>query len=248
MELDPIERRSLGRRHSASVYWTNLRVLALLHKLLLHGNARRSCKQFVFLVRIGCLFEHAALWHLLFCGSECACREVSSMQSHIVVGEIGSLHNRSRCHKFANWLCYLNFGPVHCEMKICWFRTYFSFEVDFPAWIFHRVRKFSQMQLRNRKSRIINHTTVWTRSTSMIKDSTSTLEAWYKYWRILRFLSHFTFRSLCISNKIFEWLKREEVCPSRARGRSKTFPEVHTIIMYHTVIQNRGMAWFWNWE
>ena len=60
IELGPIERRNLGRRHSVSVYWTNLRVLVLLHKLRLHENARRSCKQFVSLVRIGRIFQHVA--------------------------------------------------------------------------------------------------------------------------------------------------------------------------------------------
>ena len=33
-------------------------------------------RNFIFLVRIGRLSEHAALRHLLFFGSECACREV----------------------------------------------------------------------------------------------------------------------------------------------------------------------------
>ena len=32
IELDPIQRRNLGRRHSGSVYWTNLSVLVPLHK------------------------------------------------------------------------------------------------------------------------------------------------------------------------------------------------------------------------
>ena len=50
------------------------------HWLLLHGNARRSCEQFVFHVRIGRNSEHAALRHVLSCESECACREVFSMQ------------------------------------------------------------------------------------------------------------------------------------------------------------------------
>ena len=58
IELDPIERRNLGHRHSVNVFRTSL-------KLWLHGNARRSCKQFVFLVRIGRLSEHVAPRHLL---------------------------------------------------------------------------------------------------------------------------------------------------------------------------------------
>ena len=60
IELDPIEGRNLGRRHSVSENWTNLRVLVLRHKLRLHENARRSCKQFVSLVRIGRTFQHVA--------------------------------------------------------------------------------------------------------------------------------------------------------------------------------------------
>ena len=142
--------RSLGRRHSSNFFWTNLRVLVLLQKLRLHGNDRGSCKQFVFLSRIGRIFEHAALRHLLFCGSGCACREVLPLQcrsnhriKHIVVGEIVSPHNRSLCHKFVNWGCYLNFfDPVHCEMTTCWFRTYVSLEVDFLAFGFPWSQEF----------------------------------------------------------------------------------------------------------
>ena len=52
-ELDPIQRRNLGRRHSVNWKWTRLSVLVLLRRLRLHGNTHRSCTQFVFLVRIG---------------------------------------------------------------------------------------------------------------------------------------------------------------------------------------------------
>ena len=58
-----------------------------------------------FLVRIGRIFEHAALRHLLFFGSEYAPREVFSMIhriKHIVVGEVSSPCNRLRCHKIVN--------------------------------------------------------------------------------------------------------------------------------------------------
>ena len=119
IEVDPIERRNLGRRHSANVYRTNLRVLIPIHKLPLHGNARRSCAQIVSLVRIGRVFSEMYLRvEKLF-----KCRRNHRIK-HIVVGEVVSSHNRSRCHKFVNWLCHLNFfDPLHCEMGICWFRT-----------------------------------------------------------------------------------------------------------------------------
>ena len=81
------------------------------------------------------------------------CRRNHRIQ-HIVVGEISSPCNRLRCQRFVNWFCNLNFfDPEHCEMRICWFWTYFSFEVHVPALKCHRVRKFSQMQFRNGKSR-----------------------------------------------------------------------------------------------
>ena len=176
MKLDPIERRSLQHCHSAKVFWTNLRVLVPVQKLRLHGNARRSCPQSVSLVRIGRIFEHAALRHLLFCGIKCACREVSSMQTQ-------SSHQ-----------AYRSQGPVHCEMRICWFRTYFGVEVGFEI---SCVRKPSQMQFWDWKCRKINHATVRISSTSMIYQSTSTLEAWCRYWS-----SHFTFRLHCISRHV----------------------------------------------
>ena len=107
-----------------------------------------------------------------------ACREVF-LNADAIIASISSPYNWSRCHKFVNWLCHLNFfDPVHCEMRICCFRTNISLEVDFPALKFHRVRKFSQMQFRNRKSRLIIHTTVRISSTSMIQHSTSILEVW----------------------------------------------------------------------
>ena len=81
IELDPIERLNLGCRHSANAHWINLRVLVPLQKLWLHRNARRSCNQFVFIVRSGRVFEHAALRHLLVSGSVHTSWEASSMQT-----------------------------------------------------------------------------------------------------------------------------------------------------------------------
>ena len=54
--LQPVDRMPWGHHHPG-------RVLVLFHRLRLHGNARRSCKQFVSLVRIGRTFELAALRH-----------------------------------------------------------------------------------------------------------------------------------------------------------------------------------------
>ena len=131
--------------------------LELLHKLRLHENAHRSSKQFASLVRIGRIFEHGALRHLLFFGSAYACRTASSMQtqsSHRACRsrEICSPHNRSRCHKFVNWLCYFDFFyPLHCELRIACFRTHFSLEVDGQALNIHRVWEFPQMHSRERK-------------------------------------------------------------------------------------------------
>ena len=156
IEHDPIERRSLGRRHSANLYWTNVRVLVPLHKLRLHGNARRSCEQFVLHARIGQNSQHAALRHSLFCGSECACREVSSMQTQ-------SSHQayRSRWKSFRPAVgrdvvsSSIDFAiatsMIQCVVRWRYavFGTYFSLEVDFPGLKFQRVRKFSQMQLRD---------------------------------------------------------------------------------------------------
>ena len=110
---DPIWRRNLGRRRSVNSKRSILRVLVQLHRLQLHGNTHRSCTQFVFLVRIGRVFEHAALRHLLFFGNVSACWEAYHCRrnhriTHIEIQEIVH-HNESRCHKIVYWLCYLNF-------------------------------------------------------------------------------------------------------------------------------------------
>ena len=78
---DPIFHRNLGRRRSVNLLRRELRVLVLLQKHRLHGNTRKSFTPSVFLVEIGRVSELAALLHLLSCVSECACREVFSMQT-----------------------------------------------------------------------------------------------------------------------------------------------------------------------
>ena len=91
IELCPIERRNLGRRHSVSVFWTNLRVFVPL--LWLHRNARRSWKQFVSLVRIGRVSEHADSFLEVNVHVEklFQCRR-SHRIKHVEVREICSLH------------------------------------------------------------------------------------------------------------------------------------------------------------
>ena len=50
----------------------------LLHTLRLHGSTHKSCKQFVFFVRIGRISELVALRHVLFSGNLTACWEACS--------------------------------------------------------------------------------------------------------------------------------------------------------------------------
>ena len=97
------------------------------------------------------------------------------------------------------------------------------------------------MQFRNRQSRIINHTIVRISSTSMIIHSSplwkrgTGIDEFFGS-RLISFSSLFAFPSVSGPNfreevaKFLELLKRAEVRPSRAGGRSKTFPEVPTII------------------
>ena len=81
-------------------------------------------------------------------------------------------------------------------------QTNLSPEVDFPAVKFHRVRKCSKIQVRNRNSRIIYHTTVRISSTSMIQHATSSWEVGWRNRRIQRFSFHFTLSSPCSSGSV----------------------------------------------
>ena len=69
--------------HRTSKSWTSsfckrfLNNSEFLHRFISSG--RKSCT--FFFVGVGRVFDHAALRHALFCGSEHACREVSSMQN-----------------------------------------------------------------------------------------------------------------------------------------------------------------------
>ena len=174
-ELGPILYRNPEHHHSVSVYWIDLIDIFQLQKLRLHGMLVDRVSHLSPLLEPVVFLSMLFFEHLLSCGSECACREVSSMQTqsshqaHRSREETGSPCNRSRCHKIVCWLCYLNFfDPVHCDLKNGCSWTNLSPEVDFPALQFHRVWKFSQVQFRNRASRISNHTTVRIISTSLI--------------------------------------------------------------------------------
>ena len=73
IDLDPIERRNLGCGHSANVYWIILTVLVPFYKLLLHGNARGSCKQFCLPRKNRSHFWARCSLTLTLHGSEYAC-------------------------------------------------------------------------------------------------------------------------------------------------------------------------------
>ena len=101
--------------HRTSKSWTSSCCKLILNKvespctaskLRLHDSTRRSCTQFVFLVGIGHVSEHAALRH--FSSSEVhtrvkllQCRR-NHCSKHIAVRKITSLRYRSRCRKFLN--------------------------------------------------------------------------------------------------------------------------------------------------
>ena len=115
IELDPIERRNLERRHSANENWTNLRVLVPLHKLWLHGHAHRSCEQFCLPLRnlwylwAGCSSRHTLFSEvnmLVEKSFQCRCNH---RIKHIAVGEIYSSCTRLLCHKIVNWSRCPNF-------------------------------------------------------------------------------------------------------------------------------------------
>ena len=205
IELDPIERRNLGHRHSPNVYWICLRVLVPLRKLRLHGNAHRSCTQFVFLSRIGRTLEHAALKHLPFCGRDHACREVFS--DAIIASSISNSRKSSRSTIDLDVISSsidfaISTSLIQCAMRICSLRSYFILEVDFPALKFRWSQEIFQMQFRDWKSRKSNHTIMRKSSTSMIQHATSTLEMEYRYGWILWFSSHFIIQPLCNSFSI----------------------------------------------
>ena len=120
---DPILHRNLGYRHPAKSYWPSLRVLVQFHALRLHGFSRRSCTQFVLIVRIGRNFELVALRHLLSFGRLTACCKKIMLPC-----------NRSRCNKFVNWIRNTFFDPQHSDLRFgCW-HTDFSSEIKLIPW------------------------------------------------------------------------------------------------------------------
>ena len=167
---------------------------------------------------------------------------------HIVVGEICSLHNRSRRHKFVDWLCYLNiFDPVQCHLRICFFLTNFRLEVDFPALKFQWVREFPTMHFRDWKSRVIHHTIARISSSNMIygvQGCNALIQTRSWYCRTLRLSSHSSsmFHNIsCItwSQSALAFLLFQTMMPNSLNFRrepkvvlldqavvQKTFPEV----------------------
>ena len=109
-----------AKSHPASKSWTSLLCKLFLNNFespctasRLHGNAFWSCKQFVFLARIGRVLEHAPLRHPfakvnVLVEKTVQCRRNCHIK-HIEVGETSAPYIRSRCHKFVIWPRYLNF-------------------------------------------------------------------------------------------------------------------------------------------
>ena len=226
MELDPIERRCLGRRRSANLYWTNLRVLAPRHKLRLHGNARRSWKQFVSHVRIGQNSEHGCV----LVEKSFQCWRNHGIK-HIELGDNSSPYNQSRCHRFVNWLCYHNFfDPVHCEMNDLLSLNLLQSWSWLSSFVIPQSQEIFQVQFRNRKSRIINHITVRTSSTRILQHSTSTLEVISSLCRILwiveerrgsSFSSRWSFKNVSWSTRIIPCIVQQSRVVARHGPRNR---------------------------
>ena len=152
---------------------------------------------------------------------------------YIVVEKIVSSNIRSRCHRFVNWLCYLNFfDPMYCKMKICCLWTYFSFEVDFPVFNFIVSKNFPRRNsdIGNLVSSIIslsekNPSVILRILSPLWKLDTESDE--FCGSRLISLSSRFVVPGLWSLNsweedvKFFELWKRVEVRPSRADSRSK---------------------------
>ena len=120
---------------------------------------------------------------------------------------------------------------------------------------FHGVRKFSHLQFRDGKSRIIDHSTVRISSTSAIilqllfgrvaQVSTNfAVLVSFQSPVSLNFLQHQVPIFKEEDAKFFESSKIVEVRPSRAGSRSKTFPEVPTIFRVSCGNpESRGILW-----
>ena len=166
--------------------------LYCFHKLWLYGNTRRSCPQFVFLVRIGWNFELAARRHLLF--SEVWLRVDKLLQGrrilrikHVEIRKI-----RVPCYRnVTSSSIDLAISTSLIQSIVTWGSTVrlqtSVLKVDFPALKFHKVMKFSKVPFRTKNSRVIHHTIVRISSTSMTYHSTSTLEVNWLNRRVQRF-------------------------------------------------------------
>ena len=164
------------RSHRTSKSWTSSFCKRILnksespctaYKLWLDENAHRSCQQFVSSVRVGRVFERVALRHLLFFGSEHACRDVFfSMQtqsSHQAYRSRGSLRPVIDCDVTRSSIDFaISTSLIHCIVR--WGSADFEhtsvLKLTFQLWNSMESGKFSQVQFRNRKSRLINHATV----------------------------------------------------------------------------------------
>ena len=116
-----------------------------------------------------------------------------------------------------------------------------SFEISWSQEIF-------KMHLRNKKYQIINHTTVRISSNSMVRNSSSSLEAWYRYESCLS--SQFSFRSDSTSSLLWcsaafhkRWRQKFLELSQRAGRLSKNVSWSTASI---PAIQNRGRALLWD--
>ena len=119
---------------------------------------------------------------------------------HIVVGEVVSSHNRSRCHKFVNWLCrVLIFFDTRFIVRLWWSadsRTEISVEVAFSSFGMQCEvmpdPTFTRYNSEVGNRRIINHTTAEKRFHQIRGKNLSRL--WKRgnpYWCILRWAYHY---------------------------------------------------------
>ena len=176
--------------------------VARTHSQIMHANLSSSKESVVFF---------RTLRKLLSFGNVSACWEAFSMQTHSShqacrsLGNSFLFHNRPRCHKFVNWLCNLNFfDPVHCDLRICWFRTYFILTLSSK---FHRVKNFPQIQVRKRNS--------------------LALILFFISLSIFLEVSVISSLNSCEEDAMFfDVLRIVEDSPSWAGDRSKTFPVV----------------------
>ena len=180
---DPISHRNLGHRHSAMSYWPHRRVPVVLHTLQLHGNTRRSCTQFVFLVRIGRNFELVAPRHLLlFRKFDCVMKRF--FKADAIIASSISKWRKLCCpvidRDVTSSSIDLATSPSLIHSTVTWGsavrRQTSVLKLTFQLWSSKKVWTFSKILLCNRNTRIIHHKNVRISSTSMIRNSIPPLE------------------------------------------------------------------------